>query len=109
MVQKNLAAHRFRNRKTGMMFSISLGIIMFIQMCYKTQINQFKFYELHLYDKFSFYDDSDPGISAEEMRSYEHYFSRQDYIDSWSWVTQPLLWTIGNTYIKNKRSLFWNT
>jgi len=39
---KNLIAHRTRNRQTTLMYSVSLAFVIFVTMCYFTQINTFK-------------------------------------------------------------------
>ncbi|EFC43843.1 predicted protein [Naegleria gruberi] len=43
LVEKNLIAHRERNRKTTLMFSLSLGFIIFSSVLFNTQITAFKY------------------------------------------------------------------
>ena len=38
LVQKNLAAHRLRNRRTAVMYSLSLAFVLFILIAYDMQI-----------------------------------------------------------------------
>ena len=39
IVQKNLTAHRVRNRKTTIVYSLSLSFILFVSVSYSTQIS----------------------------------------------------------------------
>ena len=43
IVEKNLVAHRERNRKTTLMFALSLGFIIFSSVLFNTQITAFKY------------------------------------------------------------------
>ncbi|KAG2388720.1 hypothetical protein C9374_000159 [Naegleria lovaniensis] len=43
LVEKNLIAHRERNRKTTLMFALSLGFIIFSSVLFNTQITAFKY------------------------------------------------------------------
>mmetsp|Transcript_844 Transcript_844/g.2906 ORF Transcript_844/g.2906 Transcript_844/m.2906 type:complete len:1061 (-) Transcript_844:73-3255(-) len=46
LVLKNLIAHRLRNRKTTIMYSLSLGFIIFIAVSFRLQITTFQYQEL---------------------------------------------------------------
>lgn len=46
LVLKNLIAHRIRNRKTTIMYSLSLGFIIFVAVSFKLQISTFQYTEL---------------------------------------------------------------
>ena len=42
VVLNNLMAHKMRNRLTAIVYSIALGFIIFLIVCYKLEIDQFK-------------------------------------------------------------------
>lgn len=46
MVHKNLVAHRVRNRKTTIMYALSVGFIIFITVAYSTEIQTAKYNSL---------------------------------------------------------------
>jgi len=43
IVLKNLVAHRLRNRKTTIMYALSLGFIIFVNVAYNLQISTFMY------------------------------------------------------------------
>jgi hypothetical protein len=42
MVLKNLTAHKFRNKLTSIIYSLSIGFIIFLIVSYKLQIESIK-------------------------------------------------------------------
>eukprot|EP01080_Neovahlkampfia_damariscottae_P003982 gene3982-7238_t len=46
LIVKNLVAHRLRNRKTSIMFSLSLAFVIFLSIAFKTQIESLQFDQL---------------------------------------------------------------
>jgi ABC-type antimicrobial peptide transport system permease subunit len=46
LIIKNLVAHRVRNRKTSIMFSLSLAFVIFLSIAFKTQIESLQFDQL---------------------------------------------------------------
>jgi len=43
IVRKNLVAHRLRNRKTTILYALSLGFIIFVNVAYNLQVETFKY------------------------------------------------------------------
>jgi len=92
MVSKNLVAHKRRNRKSALMFSVSLGIIMFIEMMLESQIAIQMYHFKHLFGDFSFrLDINNPfrsdGIEKIQRQIVDHY----DFVEDWAWITPHLV------------------
>lgn len=91
IVSKNLVAHRQRNRKTSIMFALSLGFIIFITVAYDVQIQSARYRALQQNgqvitmggrNSYLFDNSAVTGLEAA--------FLKNDLIDSWAWVTNRL-------------------
>eukprot|EP01116_Phalansterium_solitarium_P009244 TRINITY_DN23310_c0_g1_i1.p1 TRINITY_DN23310_c0_g1~~TRINITY_DN23310_c0_g1_i1.p1 ORF type:complete len:1055 (+),score=403.59 TRINITY_DN23310_c0_g1_i1:200-3364(+) len=95
IVLKNLVAHRPRNRKTSLLYAISLGFIVFISVSYSIEVASFKlnmqqdngcFLKIRAVGLVNGYPNS---ISSIEQ--IEQYAAASSHIVNFGWVSTPLL------------------
>ncbi|KAJ5072648.1 hypothetical protein M0811_01663 [Anaeramoeba ignava] len=106
MVLKNLIAHRVRNRKTTIMYALSLGFIIFIAIQFNLQLTSVEYSikqqngcEMQI---LSGYGSSSHGIQRiRNISAFEDYASNNSKIKSFSWVSQDLALAIGNLNYAN--------
>ena len=92
IVRKNLIAHRARNRKTSIMFALSLGFIIFITVAYAMEITSARFRELQQNGQ-SVTASVRGGASYWDMDAvadYEQYLSKSELVDDWAWMTNRM-------------------
>jgi len=94
---KNLIAHRVRNRKTTIMYAISLGFIIFITVAYSLQVQSFQFGQQRKngsYLKIRSADFNFDSLTVTTLNSYlakfEHLASTSEDIVNFAWSTHPL-------------------
>eukprot|EP01118_Nematostelium_gracile_P005989 TRINITY_DN1916_c0_g1_i1.p1 TRINITY_DN1916_c0_g1~~TRINITY_DN1916_c0_g1_i1.p1 ORF type:complete len:581 (-),score=131.11 TRINITY_DN1916_c0_g1_i1:40-1782(-) len=103
LVGKNLIAHRQRNRKTTLLYAISLAFIVFISVSYQLQLDSFLFTEqqqngCYLKVTGSSYDPSDPDSAAiTNIAQLEKYAQSEDNIQGYGWISVSLQ-SINNRY-----------
>eukprot|EP00760_Papus_ankaliazontas_P035632 PhM_4_TR7943/c0_g1_i1/m.53665 len=85
LIIKNLIAHRLRNRKTTLMYSLSLAFILFITVMFNIQIESFKFLTLRGYGSeviirgyftFTEYSAIEKAVRGANMTSEWSYLAR---------------------------------
>ena len=87
LILKNLAAHRLRNRRTGIMYALSLAFVIFLIVAYEVQITST-----------SYSIRQQRGVYLEvtgnyiDQLKYENFINTDlsQYIESYSWVTDDL-------------------
>eukprot|EP01130_Rhizamoeba_saxonica_P014410 TRINITY_DN6293_c0_g1_i1.p1 TRINITY_DN6293_c0_g1~~TRINITY_DN6293_c0_g1_i1.p1 ORF type:complete len:1033 (-),score=164.52 TRINITY_DN6293_c0_g1_i1:42-3140(-) len=97
IVFKNLIAHRIRNRKTTIMYSLSLGFIIFVSVAYSLQASTFKFNAeqsggCHLRVRANNYNAGSKTLPTINMfmEEIEEYLNNHRYVLSHTFVTHPL-------------------
>ena len=92
IVRKNLIAHRARNRKTSIMFALSLGFIIFITVAYAMEITSARFRELQ--QNGQSVTASVRGGSAywdmDAVADYEQFLSKSPLVEDWAWMTNRM-------------------
>merc|ERR1719433_1826389 len=83
MVSKNLVAHKRRNRKSALMFSVSLGIIMFIEMMLESQIAIQMYNFRHQYGDFSFRNDASSPFKQSQIGAIQRFVDIHDFVEDW--------------------------
>lgn len=89
LVQKNLAAHRIRNRRTAVMYSLSLAFVLFILISYDMQIRSSSYSTKQSHGAYL-------ELSSEDFPINHYYFddfiatSLKEEIDCHSWITHEL-------------------
>ena len=100
LILKNLDAHRVRNRRTALMYSFSLGFVMFLMSSYNMQMKA-DYYEfadkrgadmrLGMWTNSSWID----GISNFDKLLYD---SPDIGLKSWSWASSDLSFILRRNY-----------
>ena len=92
IVRKNLIAHRARNRKTSIMFALSLGFIIFITVAYAMEITSARFRELQQNGQSvtSSVRGGQPFWDMEAVHEYETYLAASPYVEDWAWMTNRM-------------------
>lgn len=89
IVLKNLVAHRLRNRKTTMMYALSLGFIIFITVAFKMELKTAEFRVLKQQgSRLRVSADDDDSIPYSEVIELETLFQTHAAVDKWTWVSQ---------------------
>ena len=123
LVEKNLVAHRKRNRKTTIMFALSVGFIIFIMVSYSSTISGFIYQQKSSHGSLmrieaSGETDSKPN-TIDKVSELEQYCSvrAKDYISGFTWTSatfgsvvkgtnwgdSPSIWNIGRTFGEAQR------
>ena len=94
LILKNLAAHRLRNRRTGIMYALSLAFVIFLIVAYEVQIQSTSY---SIRQQHGVYLEL-TGNYIDSLK-YESYINANlmDHIDSYSWITDDLA-----NYLKNE-------
>jgi len=87
LILKNLAAHRIRNRRTGIMYALSLAFVIFLIVAYEVQIQSTSY---SIRQQHGVYLEV-TGDYIDPLK-YETFINANllDHIDSYSWVTDDL-------------------
>lgn len=109
LVLKNLVAHRIRNRKTTIMYALSLGFIIFINVSFNVTIDSFiysiqrnkgGFLRLEAPDGLNTSAPSRNGPASINqilpIAEIEHWALANPHIDSFSWISVPLQDLLGS-------------
>lgn len=89
MVNKNLSAHRRRNQMTGLIYSLSLGFLIFLSISCRMQINVSSREQLK--EKASYFVVKTKDNQALHVHSLEQIMEMNNHIiDQFSWVSAPL-------------------
>jgi len=89
MVIKNLAAHRRRNQMTGLIYSLSLGFLLFLSISCRMQINVSSMEQLK--DHASYFVVLTKGSNTLHVQTLEQIMLMNNHIiEEFSWVTAPL-------------------
>lgn len=101
LVRKNLVAHRVRNRKTTVMFALSLGFIIFVLVSFSLTINSFTFEVQRTRGAFLVAavppgedDDTVGGMSPDLQRTLELAAGESEAVEDWAWESGHLAQTI---------------
>ena len=92
IVRKNLIAHRARNRKTSIMFALSLGFIIFITVAYAMEITSARFRELQQNGQ-SVTASVRGGAAYWDMDAvadYEQFLAKSPLVEDWAWMTNRM-------------------
>ena len=90
IVGKNLIAHRMRNRKTSIMFALSLGFIIFITVAYDMEITSAKFRELQLNGQSVTVTSRNGYWDVNAVAEWERFLAQSPLVDDWGWITNRL-------------------
>ena len=96
MVIKNLAAHRMRNKQTSIIYSISLGFIIFLVVSYNLQISAIALQELQGVGGYLAFETSGdwslitPDTFDIGLKEAEHLIENFAFI---SWPISEVKWT----------------
>jgi ABC-type antimicrobial peptide transport system permease subunit len=99
LVLKNLVAHRLRNRKTTMMYALSLGFIIFVNVAYNIEIATFKYQQQQSHGSLLLVEGgpSDSILkkiySIKQSKPYLEGLKEQwgpEYIEDFAWVTYDI-------------------
>ena len=89
MVIKNLSAHRRRNQMTGLIYSLSLGFLIFLSISCRMQINVSSREQLK--EKASYFLVKFNEEQSLHVSTLEQIMGKNDHIiDKFSWVSAPL-------------------
>eukprot|EP01006_Ploeotia_vitrea_P062852 TRINITY_DN84526_c0_g1_i1.p1 TRINITY_DN84526_c0_g1~~TRINITY_DN84526_c0_g1_i1.p1 ORF type:complete len:1091 (+),score=42.23 TRINITY_DN84526_c0_g1_i1:9-3281(+) len=86
LIIKNLVAHRPRNRKTSIMYSLSLGFIIWISVSFNLQVISLRYRTTREYGT-SYYIDA-PDIPFALAKKLEQVALSSPHIKDWSWITR---------------------
>ena len=108
LIQKNLSAHRPRNRKTTLMYALSLGFIIFITVAFSIQLTSIEYQAMRTIGA---------GIRVSGKMTYENLaeldlFSQQNLtgvVPSTTWVSASLASQIANNTIMSVGRYFSST
>uniref|UniRef100_A0A7S3DHJ4 ABC3 transporter permease C-terminal domain-containing protein n=1 Tax=Palpitomonas bilix TaxID=652834 RepID=A0A7S3DHJ4_9EUKA len=97
IIQKNLNAHRERNRKTAIMYGISLAFIIFIQASFTVQVDIITYGYQQQYGAYLSIEMRDPAfpVSPLAMAKLEQYASNNTNIQDYAWSSFSLGDAIG--------------
>ena len=90
LVSKNLIAHRMRNRKTSIMFALSLGFIIFITVAYAMEIASAKFRELQQNGQSVAVTSRNGYWDYGAVTAWETFLQQSPLVDDWAWVTNRM-------------------
>eukprot|EP00004_Rigifila_ramosa_P017455 TRINITY_DN4254_c0_g1_i3.p1 TRINITY_DN4254_c0_g1~~TRINITY_DN4254_c0_g1_i3.p1 ORF type:complete len:931 (+),score=232.52 TRINITY_DN4254_c0_g1_i3:236-2794(+) len=123
IVKKNLIAHKKRNKKTSMLYSLSLGFVIFVATSFSVNILSFSYAVLNsngvylaVYAEPTKYDAEYPILDAERevgdsefrVNSFgnetvtvfeECLKNNSDTVKSWTWVTHSLVNALSSTRV----------
>jgi len=89
MVFKNLAAHRRRNQMTTLIYSLSLGFVLFLSISCRMQINVSSMEQLKQHA--SYFVVLSKGSNSLHVQTLEQIMLMNNHIiEEFSWVTTPL-------------------
>jgi len=90
MVLKNLAAHRKRNQMTGLIYSLSLGFLLFLSISCRMQINVSS--QEQLKERASYFVvRTKDSLGVLPLQLLEQIMAMNNHIiEEFSWVTAPL-------------------
>lgn len=89
MVVKNLAAHRRRNQMTALIYSLSLGFLLFLSISCRMQINVSSLEQLK--EHASYFVVLTKGTKALHVPTLEQIMLMNNHIiEEFSWVTAPI-------------------
>lgn len=89
IVLKNLVAHRHRNRKTAIMYALSLSFVFFISVMITTNMNVIKMSILRSYGT-KIYCSSLQTSVAYTHEHIEQILNANEFIEHWSWTPGPI-------------------
>lgn len=89
IVLKNLTAHRVRNRKTTIMYSLSLGFILFITVAYKTEIQAAQYNSLQKSGTRLSVRSYSPFLKK-YVKDVENALANSDAVENYAWVSKDL-------------------
>eukprot|EP00002_Diphylleia_rotans_P029058 TRINITY_DN5889_c0_g1_i2.p1 TRINITY_DN5889_c0_g1~~TRINITY_DN5889_c0_g1_i2.p1 ORF type:complete len:1017 (-),score=172.30 TRINITY_DN5889_c0_g1_i2:111-3161(-) len=89
IVEKNLIAHRLRNRKTSIMYSLSLGFIIFIAVAFNVQIDSFK-YSVRRENGVFLKVSTSTGMRSGLLQELENYVDNEPLVKGWTWMSNRL-------------------
>jgi hypothetical protein len=90
LVLKNLVAHRVRNRKTTLMYALSIGFIIFITVSYRVEILTLQYSELKEHGAEMALEKQFSFISPAAVAPLEHLLvsgTYRDVVADFTWVT----------------------
>lgn len=96
IILKNLVAHKLRNQKTSIMYSLSLGFIIFLSVSYNTQIDSLVFQKQQSYGTSVAVSGGwvDPVLGEiyglKDKDCYESVAFQSQAVQSHTWVTFPI-------------------
>eukprot|EP01102_Stenamoeba_stenopodia_P012723 TRINITY_DN4044_c0_g3_i1.p1 TRINITY_DN4044_c0_g3~~TRINITY_DN4044_c0_g3_i1.p1 ORF type:complete len:1119 (+),score=191.24 TRINITY_DN4044_c0_g3_i1:127-3483(+) len=96
LVLKNLTAHRRRNRKTAVMYALSLGFIIFMYTAYRINIDSILYLQKMRHGTtLSIYTWR---TSLQRIvEPIEAYMANSSYVTEWAWQSQSLRWSAGDS------------
>jgi len=89
LVLKNLVAHRIRNRKTTIMYALSLGFIIFLRSVLQINI-QGSVYTAEARRGVAIQVDLGVGVNQALIADLERYCTDSENIEDWAWSSKPL-------------------
>lgn len=98
LVVKNLVSHRMRNRKTTIMYALSLGFIIFLTVSIRIELSSLVFTGKRVFASdlqivgasYQQPNGAPVGIDLEALTTYERYLAANPYVESWSYTSFAL-------------------
>ncbi len=90
IVLKNLVAHRIRNRKTTMMYAVSLGFVIFITVAFTTEMESAKAQTIKQEGAnmvISVSQRANAGITFTQLQQIEAVLENHPAVENWAWQT----------------------
>ncbi|GAM17947.1 hypothetical protein SAMD00019534_011220 [Acytostelium subglobosum LB1] len=90
IVLKNLVAHKLRNRKTAIMYAISLAFIIFVNVSYSTQQASMNYKIQQSYGSYLRVDMGRVRISTSMMMDIDQELTSNPLIHSFGYISMPM-------------------
>ncbi|KAG2388390.1 hypothetical protein C9374_000554 [Naegleria lovaniensis] len=104
LILKNLVAHRVRNRKTTIMYAMSLGFVIFVSIAFNLQLSNFKYISIQDYGTRLIVTDNNSLEISSYLAQLEWYLMNyhRQVVKDVSFMSYPL--TYYTAYSKNEIS-----
>jgi len=90
LIMKNLVAHKIRNRQTAIMYSLSLGFVVFLMVALHQQLNTMAFSVQAEKGALIEIKSATDGEFLDQKQLESFMANIQDSIESYAWITQDL-------------------